>query len=256
MSFFVIIPARFASSRLPGKPLLPLAGKPMVQHVYEQCLKSRASEVVVATDDERILNAVIDFGGKAVMTAADHASGTDRLQEVATQLHLPDDAIVVNVQGDEPLIPADTINQVAENLMRTPRASVATLYEPINQWSDFTNPNIVKVVARPDGLALYFSRAPIPWDRDRYQGGEVSLSEGSQCFRHIGLYAYRVGLLHQFVGWPMGALEQIEKLEQLRVLENGHAIHLAEACESFEGGVDTPADLERVSQLLAAQNPQ
>ncbi len=248
--FHVVIPARYGSTRLPGKPLIPLAGIPMVQHVVACAQKSQAKSVTVATDDVRILEAVKAFGGEVLLTSYAHESGTDRLQEVAKRLNFADDDIVVNVQGDEPLIPASVIRQVATNLAVHKEASVATLFEPLSLRADIDNPNIVKVVVDQQGLGLYFSRAPIPFEREPNKGNELS----APYYRHVGLYAYRVSLLHQFVQWPMGVLERAEKLEQLRVLENGHRIHLARACESFAGGVDTLEDVARVEQLLRDMN--
>ncbi len=253
MKFYVVIPARYASTRLPAKPLKMIAGKPMIQHVYERACASAAAEVIVATDDSRIEESVRSFGAKVVMTSAAHNSGTDRLQEVVTLLGLAADDIVVNVQGDEPLIPAEVINQVAENLAANNYASVATLSEPIHSLEDFRNPNIVKVVADQGGRALYFSRAPIPWARDHFAQADVaSLPENFPAQRHIGIYAYRVALLNRFVTWPQAQLEKIESLEQLRVLAQGEAIHIAEACAQVPGGVDTEADLLRVKAILEA----
>lgn len=246
MSFTVIIPARFASTRLPGKPLQMIAGKPMVQHVYERACQSLAKNVIVATDDQRIVDAVNAFGGGVCLTKANHESGTDRLQEVSLHLGLNDDDIVVNVQGDEPLIPPTVINQVAENLAKNSQASVATLSEPLHSLSELENPNIVKVVKNNDNLALYFSRAPIPYARE---GWHLEL-QATICQRHIGIYAYRVDLLHQFVQWPQAVLEKIECLEQLRILANGHDIHVSETLELVPGGVDTPEDLQKVQQFF------
>nr|WP_010130481.1 3-deoxy-manno-octulosonate cytidylyltransferase [Microbulbifer agarilyticus] len=250
-SFDVIIPARYASSRLPGKPLAEIAGKPMVQRVYERALESAAERVVVATDDGRVAETVTAFGGKVCMTSPEHASGTDRLQEVAQQLGLADDRILVNVQGDEPLIPPAVINQVAANLARNTDAGVATLAEPIESVEDFLNPNIVKVVCEGSGLARYFSRAPIPWPRDAFAAGQGALPEGLNSRRHIGIYAYRAALLNLFVAWPMAPIEEFEALEQLRFLYNGHAIHVDDACEEVPGGVDTEQDLVRMRALFA-----
>lgn len=251
MSFYVVIPARYASTRLPAKPLRDIAGKPMIQHVYERACESAARQVIVATDDTRIEAVVKAFGGQVCMTSATHNSGTDRLQEVAQQLALQGDDIVVNVQGDEPLIPPAVINQVADNLANAPAASVATLSEPIHSLEDFRNPNIVKVVADKTGRALYFSRASIPWPRDHFAAAQVQdLPLNFPCQRHIGIYAYRVALLNRFVGWPQAPLEHIESLEQLRVLWHGETIHVDEACATVPGGVDTEADLQRVRQLL------
>ncbi|WP_027330950.1 3-deoxy-manno-octulosonate cytidylyltransferase [Marinimicrobium agarilyticum] len=250
MSFHVIIPARYASSRLPAKPLRDIAGKPMIQHVYERACESGAESVTIATDDARIQTAAEAFGARVCMTSDQHQSGTDRLQEVVAQLKLADEAIVVNVQGDEPLIPAAVIDQVAANLAADGKASVATLCEPIESVEDFCNPNIVKVVMDTDGRALYFSRAPIPYPRDAFAGEGRALPEGLSARRHIGIYAYRVGLLHRFVSWPQAPLERFESLEQLRVMWQGETIHVAEACEAVPGGVDTEADLERVRLLF------
>lgn len=250
MSFYVVIPARYGSTRLPGKPLQNIAGKPMIEWVYRAAKQSVAKAVIVATDHPDIAAAVREFGGEVCLTRADHESGTDRLQEVVSQLALSDDAIVVNVQGDEPLIPAQVINQVAANLQSATFASVATLSEPVQTLEDCLNPNIVKVVADHNQRALYFSRAPIPWGRDSYGSEHASLPEGGLVQRHIGIYAYRVALLHEFVRWPIAALEAFEKLEQLRVLANGHAIHVAPACAPVPGGVDTANDLARVNRIL------
>lgn len=251
MSFYVVIPARYASTRLPAKPLREIAGKPMIQHVYERACESNAQEVIIATDDARIETLAQAFGARVCMTSAAHNSGTDRLQEVAQQLRLKDDDIVVNVQGDEPLIPPAVINQVAANLLSAVDASVATLSEPICSLADFRNPNIVKVVADRAGRALYFSRAPIPWARDHFADLTASdLPADFPCQRHIGIYAYRVDLLNRFVTWPQAPLEKIEALEQLRVLWQGTVIHVAEACMPVPGGVDTAEDLLRIKALL------
>ncbi|WP_226646528.1 3-deoxy-manno-octulosonate cytidylyltransferase [Microbulbifer variabilis] len=249
-SFDVIIPARFGSSRLPGKPLADIAGKPMIQHVFERACESDAERVIVATDDMRVAEAVRGFGGEVCMTSADHASGTDRLQEVANSLGLEGDRILVNVQGDEPLIPAQVINQVAANLAENTRAGVATLCEPIHTVEDFRNPNIVKVVTAESGLARYFSRAPIPWPRDAFAIHANELPEGLEPRRHIGIYAYRVALLQRFVTWPVAPLEQFEALEQLRFLYHDEHIHVADACAEVPGGVDTEQDLQRMRDLL------
>lgn len=251
MNFTVVIPARYASTRLPAKPLKNIAGKPMIQHVYERACESNARQVIIATDDARIEAVAKSFGAQVCMTSASHTSGTDRLQEVVASLGLADDEIVVNVQGDEPLIPAQVINQVAENLAAMANASMATLSEPIHSLADFRNPNIVKVVADVDGRALYFSRAPIPWPRDHFAQVDVNnLPENFPAQRHIGIYAYRVGLLHKFVTWSPAPLEKIESLEQLRVMWNGQVIHIAEAVIAVPGGVDTEEDLQRIKSLL------
>ena len=248
--FSVIIPARFGSTRLPAKPLKLIGGRPMIQWVYEAACNSTAAEVWIATDDQRVAEAASAFNARVCMTRTDHESGTDRLQEVVTQLRLADDAIVVNVQGDEPLLPPEVINQVARNLAACPSASVATLSEPLHSITDCFNPNIVKVVCDTHQQALYFSRAPIPWGRDTYSSSAPQLPTAELAQRHIGLYAYRVALLHEFVTWPTAALEAFEKLEQLRVLANGYKIHVEPACVPVPGGVDTPEDLARVKHLL------
>jgi 3-deoxy-manno-octulosonate cytidylyltransferase (CMP-KDO synthetase) len=251
MTFYLVIPARYASTRLPAKPLKMIAGKTMIQHVYERARMSDAIEVIIATDDTRIESVAREFGATVCMTKTTHNSGTDRLQEVARQLNLQADDIVVNVQGDEPLIPPEVINQVAKNLFNNSFSSMATLSEPIHSLEDFRNPNIVKVVKDNKGKALYFSRAPIPWPRDHFAKSEIAmLPENFPAQRHIGIYAYRVSLLNDFVTWPQADLEKIESLEQLRVLANGHAIHVEEACMVVPGGVDTEEDLVRVRRIL------
>ncbi|BAP40708.1 3-deoxy-manno-octulosonate cytidylyltransferase [Pseudomonas sp. 21LCFQ02] len=251
-AFTVVIPARFGSSRFPGKPLKVIAGKPMVQHVWEQARKSSASRVVVATDDARIVAACQGFGAEVLLTRDDHNSGTDRLAEVATQLGLAADAIVVNVQGDEPMIPPAIIDQVAANLAAHPEAGISTLAEPIDDVAALFNPNVVKVVTDINGLALTFSRAPLPWARDALAVSRDVLPAGVPYRRHIGIYAYRAGFLHDFVAWGPCWLENTESLEQLRALWHGVRIHVADALEAPPAGVDTPEDLERVKRLLEA----
>ncbi|MFI8373354.1 3-deoxy-manno-octulosonate cytidylyltransferase [Pseudomonas helleri] len=251
--FTVVIPSRFASTRLPGKPLQMIAGKPMVQHVWEQACKSSAQQVVVATDDQRIVDACNAFGAHVVLTRADHESGTDRLAEVATQLGLASDAIVVNVQGDEPMIPPQVIDQVAANLAAHPEARMATLAEPIEDAQTLFNPNVVKVVSDINGLALTFSRATLPWARDDFALHPDTLPAGVPYRRHIGIYAYRAGFLHDFVSWGPCWLENTERLEQLRALWHGVRIHVADVLEAPPAGVDTPEDLERVRRLLEAR---
>ncbi|MDH4561019.1 3-deoxy-manno-octulosonate cytidylyltransferase [Pseudomonas sp. BN411] len=251
-AFTVVIPARYASTRLPGKPLQDIAGKPMVQHVWEQARRSAAQRVVVATDDARIVEACAAFGAEVLLTRVDHNSGTDRLAEVASQLGLASDAIVVNVQGDEPLIPPAIIDQVAANLAAHPEAGIATLAEPIEDVQALFNPNVVKVVADLNGLALTFSRAPLPWARDAFAVSRDQLPADVPYRRHIGIYAYRAGFLHDFVTWGPCWLENTECLEQLRALWHGVRIHVADALEAPPAGVDTPEDLERVRRLLGA----
>lgn len=252
MSFSVIIPARFASSRFPGKPLAELQGKPMVQHVYERACESEASRVLVATDDQRIADVARGFGAEVCMTASTHPSGTDRLQQVVSDLGFYADDIVVNVQGDEPLVPARIINQVAHNLKAEPEASISTLSEPITDIESLLNPNVVKVVSDVRGMALYFSRAPIPWPRDEFSADQQHkiMPENFAWQRHIGIYAYRVKLLNDFVKWLPAPIEETECLEQLRAMWNGARIHVAEADEQPPAGVDTPEDLERLKRLL------
>lgn len=255
--FIAVIPARYGASRLPGKPLLDIAGAPMVAHVWRRACESAASRVVVATDDPRIREALVSWGAEVVMTREDHPSGTDRLAEVAERLGLADEAVLVNVQGDEPLIPPGLIDQVAARLLDDPAASIATLAEPIGDVEALFNPNVVKVVRAQSGRALYFSRAPVPWDREAWQGkawsGEASTErlDGDAWLRHIGLYAYRAGFLADYRGWPPSPLEQREQLEQLRALHYGHVIQVALAREPNPAGVDTLADLERVRALLS-----
>ena len=261
MKYTVVIPARYASTRLPGKPLRDIAGKSMIQRVYEQAQLSAASRVIVATDDPRITAAVAGFGGEVVMTSPDHVSGTDRLEEVARQCAFADDEIVVNVQGDEPLIPPQVIDQVAANLAAKPDAGVATLSETITDAAVLMNPNAVKVVSGNDGSALYFSRAPIPWPRDHFADskntlpGEGGAVEANSFQRHIGIYAYRVALLHRFVNWPVAPLEALESLEQLRFMWQGVKIHVQPAQVDVPGGVDTEADLQAVVAHVRAALP-
>lgn len=255
MSFTVVIPARFDSSRLPGKPLADIAGKPMIQHVYEQAALSGAAEVVVATDDRRIVDAVRAFGGTAMMTSSEHRSGTERLAEVVDRLALADDEIVVNVQGDEPQIPPQIICQVAENLASQRNAPMATLAVPIETIDDVFNPNAVKVVLDGNGYAQYFSRAPIPYDREQFtsaapsaphKGADKPMQIAPGYLRHIGIYAYRAGFIHRYAEWPASPIETLESLEQLRVLWYGERIHVAQAIAEPPAGVDTAEDLERV----------
>ncbi len=245
MSFTVVIPARFASSRLPGKPLLDIEGKPMLQRVYEQAQKSEASRIIIATDDQRIAEAASGFGAEVCLTSDQHPSGTDRLQEVAQTLGFYADDIIVNVQGDEPLIPPRLINQVAHNLAADPAAGISTLCEQIEDLAAVHNPNVVKVVTDARGYALYFSRATISWARDAFSEALNQLPP-SPLYRHIGLYGYRVKMLNDFVSWQPAPIEQAEQLEQLRALWNGVRIHVAVADERHPAGVDTAEDLERV----------
>lgn len=249
-AFRVVIPARYGSSRLPGKPLLDIAGKPMVAHVYERALQSQAQSVVVATDDPRIAEAMQAYGAPVVMTSADHPSGTDRLQEVAAKMGWADDEIIVNVQGDEPLIPAAVINQVAINLANNDQAGIATLAEPLHDVAQLVNPNIVKLVRDANNMAMYFSRAPMPWARDAFSQGVNTLPTPELYVRHLGIYAYKVSFLKSYVQWPPARLEEIEALEQLRALYYGVKIHVDLAVVNLPAGVDTQADLERVREIF------
>lgn len=240
MSFSVVIPARYASTRLPGKPLLDIAGKPMLQHTWERALLSGASRVVIATDDARILEAANAFGAEVLMTSASHQSGSDRICEVVDALGFDDSECVINVQADEPLIPPEAIDQVAESLRLNADYGLATLCESIEDEREYSEPSSVKVVMDKVGRALYFSRAPIP----------ASVSLPTECYRHIGIYAYRVGVLRKFVTWPVATIEAIERLEQLRALYNGVAIHVSIASTRIPPGVDTPEDLAAVRAFL------
>ncbi len=252
MSFVVVIPARYASTRLPGKPLADIHGKPMVQHVVEKALQSGADRVIVATDDERVQQALSPFaaaaGFEVCMTSPDHQSGTERLAEVCRHYGFAADTIIVNVQGDEPLIPPVIIRQVADNLAAA-SAPMATLSVPIRDAEEAFNPNAVKVVTDREGYALYFSRASIPWDRDRFAHSREQIGDHYQ--RHIGIYAYRAGFIQRYVDWAPSVLEQVEALEQLRVLWYGEKIHVAQALQAPPVGVDTQADLDKVRALLA-----
>ena len=254
--FHVVIPSRFASTRLPGKPLRLIAGKPMVQHVYENAVASGAASVIVATDDERIASAVAGFGGAAMMTSASHTSGTDRLAEVATRAGWGEDEIVVNLQGDEPTVPGATIRLVAEALAGHPEAGIATLATPLLTVAELANPNVVKVVCDDAGLALLFSRAPLPWVRDAFAaglGGLAALPEGVPFLRHLGLYAYRAGVLGRIARTPPHPIERAESLEQLRALAMGLRIQVTVIEPPRGHGVDTEDDLIRVTALLASR---
>jgi 3-deoxy-manno-octulosonate cytidylyltransferase (CMP-KDO synthetase) len=248
--FRVVIPARHASTRLPGKPLALIAGEPMIRHVHRIATRAGAFEVIVATDDERIRAACAAFGAAVEMTDAGHASGTDRIAEVAARRRWAGDEIVVNVQGDEPMLPPALIAQAAGLLAATPGAAIATLATPIASEAEYADPNVVKVVARADGLALYFSRAPIPWDRDAAAADSPARDRHRGARRHLGIYAYRVSALAALAAAPPAALELRERLEQLRALSMGLAIAVADAAEPPGPGVDTALDLARVEALL------
>jgi 3-deoxy-manno-octulosonate cytidylyltransferase (CMP-KDO synthetase) len=244
MGFRVVIPARFDSSRLPGKALLPLAGKPMLQWVHERARACGATEVSIATDDERIATAARGFGADVAMTARTHVSGTDRIAEVAASRRWADDDIVVNVQGDEPLIPPVVIDQVAKLLASHARADIGTLAVKMDSLAELQDPNVVKVVCDVGGRALYFSRAQVPFNRD------MPATVSAATLRHVGIYAYRVAALRRLAALPPARLEQIEKLEQLRALENGMEIRVALAVERPLADVNTAADLERAERAL------
>ncbi|HXH04070.1 MAG TPA: 3-deoxy-manno-octulosonate cytidylyltransferase [Candidatus Competibacteraceae bacterium] len=252
LRFRVAIPARYASTRLPGKLLLPLAGRPLLEHVHRRALESGAEMVVIATDDERIRVAAEGFGAAVYMTAAEHPSGTDRLAELTECLGWDDDTIVVNLQGDEPLMPPALIRTAAQALVEQPEAGITTLCAPIHEATELFDPNTVKVVRDACGFALYFSRAPIPWHRDRFAGGQRELPEETRYYRHIGLYAYRAAVLRRYPRLASSPAERAESLEQLRALWHGIRIFVAEAASAPPPGVDTAADLERVRAYLAS----
>ena len=254
-SFHVVIPARHASTRLPGKPLLPIAGKPMVIRVAEQAALSGAQQIWIATDHHAIANVVHEHGFKACLTRESHASGTDRIAEVVEQRAWPDDTIVVNVQGDEPLIPPALIRAVAEHLHQHAECAIATACHPIHDEAAFRNPNIVKVVLDKDGNALYFSRAPIPWPRDAFAQG-AALPDKLPVLRHIGIYAYRAGFLRAFRQLAPAAIEQAEALEQLRALWHGYKIGVTISADAPPAGVDTEADLHAARRTFEASLTQ
>lgn len=255
MSYTVLIPARLASTRLPNKPLLPIGGLPMVVRVAKQLdvLAAQNIQVIVVGDSPDILRACENHGVQALLTREDHASGTDRLAEACAQLQLPDDAVVVNVQGDEPLIQAALVSDVAHLLLDDAASAMATAAHPLGAVNDFTNPNVVKVVLNHLHQAMYFSRAPIPWWRDGYAAGVTALPGTHLPLRHIGIYAYRAGFLRRFPSLPPSPLEQVESLEQLRALWNGFAISVHVTQTPPGPGVDTPEDLARVRTLVEAQ---
>ena len=246
--FKVVIPARFASTRLPGKPLLDIGGKPMVIRVAEQAAKSGAQQIIIATDHPPIVSVAKEHGFQACMTRADHVSGTDRIAEVSAQQDWPDDTIVVNVQGDEPLIPPGLIRDVAQHLHDHSECAITTACHPIHDEASMRNPNIVKVVLDKNANALYFSRAPIPWPRDAYaQGGP--LPENTIVLRHVGIYAYRASFLRDFGNLTPAPIEQIESLEQLRALYHGYKIGVTKTDQTPPSGVDTEQDLQAVRRL-------
>ncbi|MBL6986429.1 MAG: 3-deoxy-manno-octulosonate cytidylyltransferase [Methylobacter sp.] len=248
--FKVVIPARYGSTRLPGKPLLNIAGKSMIAHVCERAQEADADEIIVATDDERIFQAVGDLGFKAVMTRADHQSGTERIAEVARLCGWVGDEIIVNLQGDEPLIPPAYIRDVAAALADQQQAGIATLAAEITDSEEIFNPNAVKVVLNKAGYALYFSRAPIPWERDTFTLTGSKPSGKLPYLRHIGMYAYTVEFLNRYCRWDASLLESVESLEQLRILWHGEAVRVKVVDQTPAAGVDTQEDLMRVEQVL------
>jgi 3-deoxy-manno-octulosonate cytidylyltransferase (CMP-KDO synthetase) len=241
IDFRVIIPARYASTRFPGKPLVKIAGKTMIQYVYESAVKSGAASVVIATDDERIKKAAKAFKAEVCMTSPDHESGTDRIAEAVVKLGYEDDDIIVNVQGDEPLIPSETIKLVAKNLAVFENAKTATICEPITSAEELLDPNVVKVVLNKRGYAMYFSRAPIPWNDKKIK---------TKHYRHRGIYAYRVNFLLEFIEWEPCPLEQMERLEQLRTLWNGGKIHVGLIKDKIPTDINTPEDLEKIKKYF------
>lgn len=249
-NFYIVIPARFNSSRLPGKPLLPLAGKSLIQRTYENALNCNAKETIIATDDLRIAEACHAFGAKVCMTKNTHLTGTDRIAEVVEINQWPDDAIIVNVQGDEPFMPVSTIHTIYKALETHQNAAMATACCPIQTIEDIFNPNCVKVVLDSQGLALYFSRAPIPWDRDTFATPHKILAVNTLHYRHIGLYAYRAQLLRQYASWAPSILENIEALEQLRILHYGARIHVSILENPLPPGIDTAEDIQVAEKIL------
>jgi 3-deoxy-manno-octulosonate cytidylyltransferase (CMP-KDO synthetase) len=246
--FHVIIPARFGSTRLPGKPLLQIGARPLIQWVWQSAVDSGAASVLVATDDERIRAAALKFGADCVMTSPNHVSGTDRIAETVYAKGFAPDDIVVNLQGDEPMMPAGVVARVAQGLRQTEGSDISTAVAPVQSLREFLDPNCVKALRARDGRALYFSRAPVPWPRDSIAAERPVSFEGA--WRHIGIYAYRVRSLLQLAAWPPTPLEMTEKLEQLRALEHGMHIHLVALSESPPAGIDTPEDLERARASL------
>lgn len=252
MQYKVVIPARYGSTRLPGKPMIEIAGKPLLQHVYERAAESAAAEVVIATDDRRVADVARAFGAHVCLTGTHHQSGSDRIAEVLEKLAWPEDAFVVNLQGDEPCMPSALINQVAEDLQEHHTAAMTTLAAAITDHELLFDPHVVKVVTDAEGFALYFSRAPIPWHRDEFLKGDMPLPGSVEFRRHIGLYAYRAGFLRRYVNWTPAPIEVAEALEQLRVLWNGERIHVSRAVREPGPGVDTPDDVAKVETLMAA----
>lgn len=254
MSFTVIIPARFESSRLPGKPLMDINGQPMIQWTWQQAKKSGADRIIIATESKEVQSVCESFGAEVCLTGDHHQSGTERIAEVIEKSGLQKDDIIVNVQGDEPMLPPELIHQVAEGLEYNPQIPMATLCEPIEDVETVFDPHAVKVSRNAANLAINFSRAPLPWSRDTFLTDSKTLPDNWPYKRHIGLYAYRAGFVQQYVEWPECALEQVEKLEQLRVLWHDESILVLDALCDAGVGVDTPEDLEQVRQLLSAES--
>jgi 3-deoxy-manno-octulosonate cytidylyltransferase (CMP-KDO synthetase) len=250
VSYSIVIPARYAATRLPGKPLREIAGKSLLQHVYECAQRTQARQVIIATDDERIRQVAADFGADVCMTSGEHQSGTQRINEVIGARGIADDEIIVNLQGDEPLMPAACVAQIAELLETNPDAQMSTLATPITHTDEVFDSNVVKVVLNKHGRALYFSRASIPWQRGSYEKNRVEQTEHWSCLRHIGIYGYRAAYIKEYVSLPAGPLEILESLEQLRVLWHGGTIVVGHAVEIPGPGVDTEQDFTRVRQLL------
>jgi len=250
-TYKIVIPARYGSSRLPGKPLIELAGKPMIQHVYERACETSATEIVIATDDVRIAEVAKSFSANVVMTSPDHENGTERIAEVADKLGWAEDDVVVNLQGDEPLIPRQLVDMTADGLLQNPDAGMSSLCTPITDVEDGFDPNVVKVVLDNRQFALYFSRAPIPWDRDQYSQSQSALTNKLDVYRHIGMYGYRVSFLRQYQTMAATPLELAECLEQLRALCYGVKIHMGVIDKAPGHGIDTQADVARVEAQLA-----
>jgi len=249
MNFVVIIPARLASTRLPNKMLANIAGKPLIYHTWHNACKSKASEVIIACDNQQIYDACTQFSAKVILTTAHHSSGTERLAEACKLLQLDDEQIVVNVQGDEPLIPHEFINQVAQNLANT-KADIATLANVITDKTELFNPNVVKVVLNHQDFALNFSRAPMPWDRESFSSSDDNLPTNYSWLRHIGIYAYKASFIQTYINLAACDLENCEKLEQLRALWHGYQIHVQQVTQVPPAGVDNADDLTRVRNIL------
>lgn len=246
MAIHVVIPARYASTRFPGKPLIDIVGKPMIQHVYERAIEAGLDSVIVATDDDRIVTAVKEFGGQYCLTKSTHQSGTERIEEVIEKLNFNDDDIVINLQGDEPLISPAIIRQVAKDLEFHPEVSVSTLCDPIDTLEEIFDPGITKVLMDKKGYAINFTRAPLPWFRDGFSKNPKKLPDSFTFYRHLGIYAQRATFIKKYIHWQPSPIEKIESLEQLRVLWYGEKIHVTIACEKPGPGIDTPEDLARL----------